>query len=113
MTPKDMLATWSDDATQQKLPFSIGRASRTRAQVEATLPKLAQILTYYTVSLLINPNAYPSSERLDLPHAKLTVYNVVHDAAKGKAVIYAITRADTPFGMERTNEYACFVTLEE
>jgi len=54
-TPKDMLATWSDDFTQHTLPFSLGHASRTRAQVEATLPKLAQILTNYTVSLSINP----------------------------------------------------------
>lgn len=38
---------------------------------------------------------------------------MVHNAAKGKAVIYAISRADTPFGVEWTNEYACFVTLDE
>lgn len=38
---------------------------------------------------------------------------MVHDVAKGKAVIYAISRADTPFGVEWTNEYAAFITLGE
>ncbi len=38
---------------------------------------------------------------------------MVHDTVKRKAVIYAITRADTPFGIEWINEYACFVTLDE
>lgn len=38
---------------------------------------------------------------------------MVHDAPKSKAVIYAISRADTPFGVEWTNEYACFITLDE
>ena len=53
LSAEEMLATWSDDATQQALPFSLGRPSRSRAQVEATLPKLGQILTNYSVSLSI------------------------------------------------------------
>ena len=36
----------------------------------------------------------------------------MHDAEEGKAVIYAVSRADTPFGIEWRNEYACFVTLD-
>lgn len=38
---------------------------------------------------------------------------MVHDAAKGKAVIYAISQADTSLGMEWRNECATFVTLDE
>lgn len=52
LSPKDMFATWSDDATQQALPFSLGHPSRSRAQVETALPRLMQILTNYKVSLL-------------------------------------------------------------
>lgn len=38
----------------------------------------------------------------------------MHDAAKGKAVIYATSKADTPFGdFKWTNEYAVFVTFTE
>jgi hypothetical protein len=38
----------------------------------------------------------------------------VHDAAKSKAVIYATSKADTPFGdFKWTNEYAVFVTFTE
>ena len=38
----------------------------------------------------------------------------MHDASKGKAVIYATTRADTPFGdFKWTMEYAVFVSFTE
>ena len=38
----------------------------------------------------------------------------MHDASKGKAVIYATSKADTPFGdFKWTNEYATFVTFTE
>ena len=38
----------------------------------------------------------------------------MHDASKGKAVIYATSGGDTPFGDFRwTNEYAMFVTFTE
>ena len=38
----------------------------------------------------------------------------MHDAAKSKAVIYATSNADTPFGdLKWTNEYAVFVTFTE
>ena len=50
LSAKEMLAPWSDDATQQAMPFSLGHPPRTRAQVEANLPKLEQILTNYSVS---------------------------------------------------------------
>ena len=50
---EEMLAILSDDVTQQALRLSLGRPSRARAQVEATLPKLGQILTNYSVSLSI------------------------------------------------------------
>lgn len=36
----------------------------------------------------------------------------MHDAAQGKAVIYAITKADTPLG-PYNNEHAVFVWFDE
>jgi hypothetical protein len=45
----------------------------------------------------------------------LNVYEIVHDAANSKAVIYATSRADTPFegGFKWTNEYAVFIYFTE
>lgn len=41
-------------------------------------------------------------------------YEVIHDAAKGKAVIYATSYADTIFDdFKWTNEYAVFITFTE
>lgn len=38
----------------------------------------------------------------------------MHDAPRGKAVIYATSYADTPFGdFKWTNEYAVFITFTE
>ncbi|ORY69634.1 uncharacterized protein BCR38DRAFT_333345 [Pseudomassariella vexata] len=91
-TPEDMMAVWSDDCEQRMLPFSLGVPPRSRAEVKVILPKLIEVLTNF----------------------ELEVYQVIHDAAKSKAVIYATTRADTPFGeFKCTNEYAVFVTFTE
>ncbi len=46
------------------------------------------------------------------PRVKLKIHEVVHDAARSKAVVYAVSRADTPFG-DWTNEYAVFFTFDE
>lgn len=43
---------------------------------------------------------------------QLDIHNVVHDAPQGKAVIYALTKADTPFGPYR-NEHALFLWFNE
>lgn len=41
-------------------------------------------------------------------------HEIVHDAAKSKAVIYATSYADTIFeGFKWTNEYAVFLTFTE
>ena len=38
----------------------------------------------------------------------------MHDVPRGKAVIYASSRADTPFGdFKWTNEYAVFLSFTE
>ncbi|KAK3680676.1 NAD-dependent epimerase [Podospora appendiculata] len=42
----------------------------------------------------------------------MTVHNVVHDTAHGKAVIYALTKADTPWGPYK-NEHALFLWFDE
>ncbi len=36
----------------------------------------------------------------------------MHDAENSKAVVYAVSKADTPFG-DWTNEYAVFFTFDE
>jgi hypothetical protein len=43
---------------------------------------------------------------------QLTVHNVVHDVAGGKAVIYALSKADSPWGPYR-NEHALFLWFDE
>jgi hypothetical protein len=44
----------------------------------------------------------------------LNVYDIIHDVAKGKACVYATSKADTPYdGFKWTNEYAAFLTLSE
>ena len=45
-------------------------------------------------------------------NSQLTVHNVVHDAANGKAVVYALTKADSPMGPYR-NEHALFLWFNE
>lgn len=40
------------------------------------------------------------------------MHNIVHDAAHSKAAIYAITRAETPFG-PFGNEHAVFLWFDE
>ncbi|KAH0592338.1 hypothetical protein MHUMG1_09951 [Metarhizium humberi] len=86
----DMIANWSDDCTQAALPFSMGHPARSRAQVEATLPLLQQVVTDYT----------------------LVIHQVVHDVPQRKAVVYALSSGKTPFG-DWNNEYAVFFTFNE
>ncbi|TVY84596.1 Monooxygenase ptaG [Lachnellula suecica] len=91
-TPEDWMATWSDDFKQGMLPFSLGVPSKSRAEAEFILPKLMAILTNYEVD----------------------IYEVVHDVARSKAAIYAISKADTPFGdFKWTNEYGVFISFTE
>lgn len=47
-----------------------------------------------------------------LTNLELTIHNVVHDTAQGKAAIYAVVKADTPFA-EYKNEQAVFLTFDE
>lgn len=43
---------------------------------------------------------------------QLKIHNIVHDTARGKAVIYALTKADTPVG-PYSNEHALFIWFDE
>lgn len=44
----------------------------------------------------------------------MDIHSIVHDASRSKAVIYASSFADTPFGdFKWTNEYAVFLTFSE
>ncbi|TVY84587.1 Monooxygenase ptaG [Lachnellula suecica] len=110
MSPQEMLATWSGNATQQGLPFTMSQPPKTRAQVEASLPKLSEILLNFKVTVTIY---HGYIRHFNLTHPKLTIHNVVHDPSKGKAVIYAVSQADTPFGVPWRNEYASFLTFDE
>nr|A0A4P8DJV0.1 RecName: Full=Monooxygenase dmxR10; AltName: Full=Dimeric xanthone biosynthesis cluster protein R10 [Cryptosporiopsis sp. 8999]QCL09101.1 DmxR10 [Cryptosporiopsis sp. 8999] len=91
-TPEAWTETWTDDCTQNFLPFTMGVPPRTKPEVLKLLPSLLGVLHNY----------------------KLEIYSVLHDASKGKAAIYATSFADTPFGdFKWTNEYAVFLTFSE
>ncbi|KUI60106.1 hypothetical protein VP1G_11165 [Cytospora mali] len=91
-TPEDYLATWSDDCTQQLMPFSLGVPARSRAEVNVFLPKLMTVLTNY----------------------ELETSRIVHDAANSKAVIYASSKADTLLGDSKwKNDFAVFLSFTE
>ncbi|PHH92986.1 hypothetical protein CDD83_2819 [Cordyceps sp. RAO-2017] len=89
-TPDGFLATWSEDCTQKQLPYRYGVPLRRRKDVEHLFPILMSLMTNF----------------------ELTVHNIVHDTAHGKAVIYAATKADTPFGPYE-NEHSLFVWFDE
>ncbi|KAK5654597.1 hypothetical protein OQA88_7227 [Cercophora sp. LCS_1] len=86
----EMVAPWTDDATQVTLPFSLNHPPRDKTQVLAVLPLVQTVVTDY----------------------ELKIHEIVHDAAKSKAVVYAVSKAKTPFGAW-TNEYAVFFTFDE
>ncbi|KAL2194790.1 hypothetical protein P885DRAFT_42316 [Corynascus similis CBS 632.67] len=84
------LATFADDFTQVTLPFGMKVPSRDRTQVEQVLPKLMKVVQDY----------------------KLTIHEVVHDAAKNKAAIYCMSEGTTPWG-PWAMEYAVFIRFTE
>ncbi|KAL9078952.1 MAG: hypothetical protein Q9157_002136 [Trypethelium eluteriae] len=89
-TPDDWTATWSEDCIQKMLPFTLGVPARSRTEVQVVLPKLMEILTNY----------------------ELEICEIVHDVSRSKAVIYATSKANTPFGdFKWTNEYAVFLSF--
>ena len=89
-TPEDFLTTWTDDCELIILPFSFGKPKRTRAQVEGRYRILME----------------------NLKNLQLTIHNIVHDTAQGKAAIYAIVEADTDFE-PYVNEQAVFITFDK
>ncbi|KAI9667452.1 MAG: hypothetical protein M1821_000268 [Bathelium mastoideum] len=91
-TPEDWMSSWSDNCELRMLPFSLGLPTKSRAEVQVILPKLMKILTNY----------------------ELDIYEIVHDPARSKAVVYATSKAETPFeDFKWTNEYAVFLTFTE
>ncbi|KAL9094350.1 MAG: hypothetical protein Q9165_003491 [Trypethelium subeluteriae] len=49
-----------------------------------------------------------------LTNYELEICEIVHDAPRSKAVIYATSKADTPFeDFKWTNEYAVFLSFTE
>ncbi|KAJ9142412.1 hypothetical protein NKR23_g7288 [Pleurostoma richardsiae] len=91
-TPESLTLTWSEDFQQRLLPYSLGVPPRSRAEAAWAVARLVEVLSNY----------------------KFEVINVVHDVAKGKAVVYAKSFADTSFGdFKWANEYAFFVTFTE
>ncbi|KAL7783302.1 hypothetical protein V8C43DRAFT_185909 [Trichoderma afarasin] len=89
---EDTVALWSDDFTQQLLPLSLGIPENSRAKAEIAYPRLMKNLTNW----------------------KVEVKNVVHDTARGTAVVYSTSLADTPVPGEKwTNEYGIFITFSE
>ncbi len=104
--PEDMFAVWSEAFTQRELPFSLGHPPQSRAEVEGTLRNATNFITNFEVSKIKKIAVW----RGNLYSAQLTVHEIVHDAPKGKAVVYAITKANTPVG-DWANEYAAFITF--
>ncbi|KAG7038467.1 S-adenosyl-L-methionine-dependent methyltransferase [Colletotrichum scovillei] len=82
----EMLAVFADDFTQVTLPFGLGVPERKRDAVERALPALVGIVSNY----------------------KLTIHEVLHDAAKSKAAVYAVSTGESPFGPWEM-EYAAFL----
>ncbi|KAL2168917.1 hypothetical protein VTG60DRAFT_6687 [Thermothelomyces hinnuleus] len=89
-SPGTFFTSWTDNCTMRTLPFSAGVPLRARPETEKFLPVLMGLMSNF----------------------ELTVHNVVHDAAQGKAAIYALSKADTPVG-PYSNEHALFVWFDE
>ncbi|KAH8653813.1 hypothetical protein BX600DRAFT_440865 [Xylariales sp. PMI_506] len=89
-TPEGFLASWTHDCTQQTLPFSLAAPIRSRADSESIFPMMMSFISDF----------------------QLEIHNVVHDVTRGKAAIYAISNATTPFGPYR-NEHALFLWFDE
>ncbi|KAG5956220.1 hypothetical protein E4U57_002777 [Claviceps arundinis] len=86
----DFIGLWSDSFTFKVLPFSDEKPTRPRDKIEPMYRNFIGTLTNY----------------------KLDVKYVVHDAANGKACIYAVASADAPCG-NYNNEQAIFISFSE
>ncbi|KAK3680675.1 hypothetical protein B0T22DRAFT_531249 [Podospora appendiculata] len=89
---EETVALWSDDFKQRLLPLSLGMPVKMRAEAEVVNAKLIENLTNW----------------------KLNIREIVHDAPRSTAAVYATSLADTPLPGEKwTNEYAIFVSFTE
>ncbi|KAK4124751.1 hypothetical protein N657DRAFT_331757 [Parathielavia appendiculata] len=89
-SPGGLSSVMGADFTMQTLPFSLKEPLHSQAEMAGFLSVLRGIMSTF----------------------ELTVHNVVHDAANGKAAIYAITKADSPSGPYQ-NEHAVFLWFDE
>ncbi|KAF2232858.1 hypothetical protein EV356DRAFT_517001 [Viridothelium virens] len=87
---EDWLNIFADDITQVTMPFALGIPSRSRAEVEQTLPALVAAVQSY----------------------ELTIHNVIHDVQAGKAAVYALSKGKLPWGPWEL-EYAVFITFNK
>lgn len=112
-TPRGFLDTWSNSCTQKALPFSENVPIRTKDHMAHLFPILMSLLTDFQVriTLVVQTIIFSEPEAL-LWDEQLTVHNVVHDVANGKAVIYALSKANTPVGPYQ-NEHALFLWFNE
>ncbi|KAK8045576.1 hypothetical protein PG993_005600 [Apiospora rasikravindrae] len=83
---------WSDDFKQRLLPDSLGAAVKSRAEAAVIYPVLTSNLSNW----------------------KLEIKQIVHDAARGTAAVYATSSADTPLPDEKwATDYAVFISFTE
>jgi len=87
---EEQLALFADDFTMVTLPYGLGIPTRTRAQAAQVLPALNSAVTSY----------------------ELTIHNIVHDAEKNQAAVYASSKGDLPWGPWDL-EYSTFITFSE
>lgn len=112
-TPRGFLDTWSSSCTQKALPFSENVPIRTKDHMAHLFPILMSLLTDFQVRIFLCVKQTCSFEpEALLRDEQLTVHNVVHDVANGKAAIYALSKANTPIGPYQ-NEHALFLWFDE
>ncbi|KAH8703355.1 hypothetical protein BGW36DRAFT_422918 [Talaromyces proteolyticus] len=87
---QEHLSIFTDDFSQRTLPARLGIPTRSREQVEHTLPILISTVKSY----------------------HLTVNHIVHDIERNKAAIYALSKGELPWGPWEM-EYSVFITFSE
>ncbi|KAK7942448.1 uncharacterized protein PG986_011561 [Apiospora aurea] len=83
---------WSEDFKQRLLPYSLGAAAKSKAEAAVIYPILTSNLSNW----------------------KLEIKQIVHDAARGTAAVYATSSADTPLPDEKwATDFAVFISFTE
>ncbi|KAH8810954.1 hypothetical protein F5884DRAFT_854322 [Xylogone sp. PMI_703] len=88
----EITGLWSEDFNQRILPLSLKAPAKSRNEAAIMCNVLSSKLTNW----------------------KLHIREIVHDASRGSAAIYAIAEADTPVPGEKwANEYCVFTSFSE